>query len=147
MSGVLVLNAGYEPLHRVTLNHAVRMLARQVAVVEEAVEGRTFGPYPMPKVLRLVRYVALRWRHRVPSWSRSRLLERDGHRCGYCGEKAGTVDHVVPLARGGETSWLNTVAACFKCNNKKGSRSAKSAGMSLRFDPFIPTWWQVSINR
>ena len=64
MAGVLVLNAGYEPLQRVSLAHAVRMLHRRVAVVEEAVDGRTFGPYPLPAVLRLVRYVQMRWRHR-----------------------------------------------------------------------------------
>jgi len=60
MSGVLVLNAGYEPLHRVSLAHAVRMLHRQVAVVEQAVDGRTFGPYPLPAVLRLVRVAGRR---------------------------------------------------------------------------------------
>ena len=95
MTGVLVLNAGYEPLHRVSLAHAVRMLHRRVAVVEEAVDGRTFGPYPLPAVLRLVRYVQMRWRHRgVPTWSRAGMLARDGHVCAYCGRRALTVDHV-----------------------------------------------------
>jgi hypothetical protein len=30
---VLVLNAGYEPLHRVTLQHSIRMLVRSVAEI------------------------------------------------------------------------------------------------------------------
>jgi hypothetical protein len=60
---VLVLNASYEPLQRVSLRHAIKMLVREVAVIEEEAEG-TFGPFPKPKVLRLVRYVVTRWRHR-----------------------------------------------------------------------------------
>lgn len=43
MGSVLVLNAGYEPLHRVSYQHAIRMLVREVAVVEESVEGATFA--------------------------------------------------------------------------------------------------------
>jgi len=38
--------------------------------------------------------------------------------CQYCnrrGERL-TVDHVVPRSRGGETSWVNVVAACLRCN-------------------------------
>lgn len=147
MSSVLVLNAGYEPLHKVSLRHAVRMLARNVAVVEESVDGRTIGPWPLPRVLRLVRYVAMRWRHRTPSWSRTRLLQRDGGVCAYCGGPARTVDHVVPVCRGGMSDWLNTVAACWKCNNRKGSRTLGESGMSLRVEPFVPAWWHVSPAR
>ena len=43
MEGVLVLNKGYEPLHRVSIQHAIRMLVRGVAEVEKAVEGQNFG--------------------------------------------------------------------------------------------------------
>lgn len=68
---VLVLNAGYEPLHRVSLQHAIRMLARNVAVVEEIEHGQTIGPYPRPRVLRLIRYVTMRWRRKAPRWSRT----------------------------------------------------------------------------
>jgi len=143
VESVLVLNAGYEPLHRVSIQHAIRMLARNVAIVEEAVEDRMFGHFPFPRVLRLVHYVHLKWRHKVPSWSRMRLLERDKGRCAYCGAKAATVDHILPRCQGGETTWLNTVAACFKCNNKKGSRTAKQAGMTFVQEPFTPTWIDV----
>jgi 5-methylcytosine-specific restriction endonuclease McrA len=142
MTGVLVLNAGYEPLQRVSLAHAVRMLHRQVAVVEEAVDGRTFGPYPLPRVLRLVRYVQMRWRNRrgVPTWSRSGMLERDAHLCAYCGTTgASTVDHVLPRSRGGASSWLNTVAACLDCNHRKRDRTPQEAGMRLRYEPHVPT--------
>ena len=43
--------------------------------------------------------------------------------CHYCGENVGrdelTMDHVVPLSRGGRSTKGNLVAACKACNNKK----------------------------
>ncbi|MCF8145564.1 MAG: HNH endonuclease [Deltaproteobacteria bacterium] len=43
--------------------------------------------------------------------------------CYYCRRRVGretlTMDHVVPLARGGRSSKGNIVAACKECNNKK----------------------------
>lgn len=143
MSGVLILNASYEPLHRVSIRHAINMLVREVAVVEEAVDGAQVGPFPMPRVLRLVRYVFLKFRAAVPRWSKTRLMERDGRVCAYCGKRATSVDHVLPSSRGGKSSWLNTVAACVKCNNRKDDRTPEEAGMRLRFEPFEPSWRQV----
>lgn len=112
--GVLVLNAGYEPLHTVSVPHAIRMLVRDVAVVHEAEDGLAYGLFPRPKIVRLLRYVVMKWRYtQPPRWSRRGVLARDGHRCAYCGQRATTIDHVVPLSRGGaRTDWLNTVAAC-----------------------------------
>ena len=44
-------------------------------------------------------------------------------KCYYCGQMVGrenlTMDHVVPLIRGGKSSKGNLVAACKECNNKK----------------------------
>jgi 5-methylcytosine-specific restriction endonuclease McrA len=144
--GVLVLNAGYEPLHTVSVPHAIRMLVRDVAVVHET-DGTDFGGlFPRPKVVRLVRYVVMKWRYSgPPRWSRRGVLQRDGHTCAYCGRRATTVDHVLPLSRGGErTSWLNTVAACGgtarSCNARKADRTPAEAGLSLRITPRVPSW-------
>jgi 5-methylcytosine-specific restriction endonuclease McrA len=63
--------------------------------------------------------------------TRARLLRRTGWwkrkiaagRCHYCGRKVApaklTMDHVVPLARGGKSVKNNLVAACKECNNRK----------------------------
>ncbi|GAA1563077.1 HNH endonuclease [Actinomadura kijaniata] len=141
---VLVLNASYEPLQRVDLRHAIRMLVREVAVVEEAEEGRTIGRYPMPRVLRLVRYVAMRWRHgKRPPWSKRGVHLRDRGRCQYCGGRGHTIDHVVPQSRGGPDTWENTVLACGKCNNRKGNRTPAEAGLNLREPPRVPRWEEL----
>lgn len=43
--------------------------------------------------------------------------------CHYCGRaapaKALTMDHIVPMARGGRSTKGNVVPACKDCNNKK----------------------------
>jgi 5-methylcytosine-specific restriction endonuclease McrA len=141
MSAVLVLNADCGPLHRVSLRHAIRMLFRQVAVVHEAQPDARIGVYPLPTVVRLVSYVVTRWRHsRGPAWSRAGVLIRDGRRCGYCRGAASTIDHVVPRSRGGGNDWANTVAACGRCNNRKGDRTPSEARMPLLVRPFAPTW-------
>lgn len=44
--------------------------------------------------------------------------------CHYCGKQVGreqlTLDHVVPLARGGRSNKGNVVPACDACNKSKG---------------------------
>jgi 5-methylcytosine-specific restriction endonuclease McrA len=138
---VLVINADLGPLHRVSLRHAIRMLCRRVAEVHEAEPDRLIGVFPLPKVVRLVQYVVTKWRYTAgPAWSRSGVLNRDGHRCGYCTGRATTVDHILPRSRGGRNTWANTVAACGGCNQRKGDRTPAEAGMRLRFKATTPTW-------
>ena len=51
----------------------------------------------------------------------SRRVERGI--CYYCGSNVGpknlTMDHIVPLSRGGKSKKGNIVPACKECNNKK----------------------------
>lgn len=47
------------------------------------------------------------------------ILERDNHRCQYCGKPATHVDHIIPKSRGGSDNLSNLVAACAKCNLNK----------------------------
>ncbi|MFC8065537.1 HNH endonuclease [Streptomyces sp. NPDC057293] len=39
--------------------------------------------------------------------------------CVYCGAPAKSVDHVVPVARGGSGEWTNLAPACLSCNSSK----------------------------
>ncbi|MFO7937927.1 MAG: HNH endonuclease [Kiritimatiellia bacterium] len=54
------------------------------------------------------------------AWWRRQL---DSGICHYCGKKVGadnlTLDHIVPVARGGCSSKGNVVPACRDCNQKK----------------------------
>jgi 5-methylcytosine-specific restriction endonuclease McrA len=53
---------------------------------------------------------------------RTRILRRDNHTCFYCAAEANTVDHRIPVARGGTDDDSNLVAACASCNGTKGTR-------------------------
>ena len=61
------------------------------------------------------------------AWARVRTLlspqifERDGYRCLSCGTEAQlTVDHIVPVARGGGHELSNLQTLCRSCNSRKG---------------------------
>lgn len=137
MADVLVLNASYEPLQRVSLRHAIKMLVREVAVVEEIDEG-TFGPFPVPRVLRLVKYVVTSWMHRRSKICTKSAIKARDKQCAYCGGRAETVDHIVPRSRGGTLTWDNAVAACMRCNHSKADRTPAEAGMVLLILPSRP---------
>jgi 5-methylcytosine-specific restriction endonuclease McrA len=141
MTGVMVLNTDNTALHTVSVQHAIKMLVRQVAIVEEARDGHQIGPYPWPLVLRLIRYVKTTFIYaRTPAWSKRGVLRRDHHLCAYCTGTADTVDHLVPQSRGGRNTWLNTVAACTRCNNLKANRTPGEAMMRLAWKPWVPSW-------
>ncbi|KOX09686.1 HNH endonuclease [Micromonospora sp. NRRL B-16802] len=128
-------------MHRVTVQHAVRMLCRRVAEIHEAEPDQVIGVFPMPRVVRLVRYVVTRWRFGAgPAWSRAGVLRRDNRCCAYCGGPASTIDHILPRSRGGRNTWRNTTAACYACNQRKGDRTPAEAAMPLRREPVNPGW-------
>ncbi|MGW1141167.1 HNH endonuclease [Streptomyces zhihengii] len=142
MRTTLVLNASFEPLSTVSLNRAVVLVLQDKAVVEQshpALRVRAAAvELPVPRVIRLCRYVRVPFRRQAP-WSRRGVLVRDQHRCAYCGRRATTVDHVVPKSRGGADSWMNTVASCAEDNHRKADRTPEQAGMPLLHQPFVPS--------
>jgi 5-methylcytosine-specific restriction endonuclease McrA len=140
----LVLNADYRPLSYYPLSlwswqDAVKaVFLDRVSIVAEY-ETCVRSPsteIKIPSVIVLKDYVKPQKR---VAFTRFNLFLRDEFQCQYCGAKGDlTFDHVVPRARGGITSWENVVAACSKCNLKKGSRSLQQSSMSLRKPPRAP---------
>lgn len=56
-----------------------------------------------------------------------RIPRKSGDRCVWCGKKVflgyeGTIDHFIPLKKGGTNDEVNLVLMCHECNQKKGSR-------------------------
>lgn len=64
----------------------------------------------------------------VSSTLRKQVVERSGNHCEYCGlSQAGQaatfhVDHVVPIAEGGQTTEANLALACVSCSLRKSAR-------------------------
>jgi 5-methylcytosine-specific restriction endonuclease McrA len=141
VAGTLVLNASYEPLCVVPMRRAVVLVLAEKAFVVEAGEGflhSATNSVPIPQVVRLARYVRVPYRRQVPLTRRA-VLARDAHRCVYCTVKADTIDHVVPRSRGGRNEWTNVVAACARCNHRKGDRLLSEMGWTLSRTPSQPS--------
>lgn len=89
----------------------------------------------------------------VPPLTNRELFRRDQHTCMYClvtlPDHKLTRDHVKPLAQRGTNIWTNVVAACVKCNQKKGCRTPEQANMKLHAIPYTPNYaeWLVLRNR
>jgi 5-methylcytosine-specific restriction endonuclease McrA len=140
MGAALVLNATYEPLCVVPLRRAVVLVLAEKAVVVESSDDVMHSErlsLPVPTVVRLSRFVRVPYRRDVPLTRRA-VLERDGHSCVYCGIRADTIDHVRPRSRGGTHVWTNVVAACAKCNHRKGDRLLHEIGWHLSVPPAQP---------
>jgi 5-methylcytosine-specific restriction endonuclease McrA len=140
VSGALVLNATYEPLCVVPLRRAVVLVLAEKAVVVEAgaaVMHSERMSIAVPTVVRLAHFVRVPYRREVPLTRRA-VFDRDGHVCAYCGNRADTIDHVRPLSRGGPNSWTNVVAACARCNHRKGDQLLSELGWHLPVAPAQP---------
>jgi hypothetical protein len=77
------------------------------------------------------------------------LFGRDRHMCAYCGGVflAGKLsrDHVVPVSKGGEDTWMNTVTSCVKCNTHKGAKTLERSGLQLLYVPYEPNHYENMI--
>ena len=64
-----------------------------------------------------------RRRARINYHHRAVLLERDGSACLVCGAGADlTIDHIVPISRGGSDDLSNLQVLCRRCNSSKKDR-------------------------
>lgn len=86
-------------------------------------------------------------RRRTPRFSRYNLHLRDMFTCQYCytklPQKDLTLDHVIPISRGGKTNWNNIVSACKPCNGKKGNNLYPKPKKT----PYQPDYYELANNR
>ena len=98
------------------------------------------GPVRVPTVVVAANYAKVPM-HRPRFGSRG-IWERDGGVCQYTGRKLapheGNIDHVVPLSRGGASTWDNCVLAHREVNSKKADRLPQEVGLRLLRDPVVP---------
>ena len=139
----IVLNGDFTYLCTVGWKRALKLaLAGKVRVLKysDTVIRCVGNAFNVPAVVSLIRVVRMVYGNRVP-FSKRNVLIRDGHKCVYCGIRGGdlTIDHVIPISKGGKTDFDNCVACCGTCNDRKGARTPRKAGMFLRKRPFQPT--------
>jgi 5-methylcytosine-specific restriction endonuclease McrA len=141
---IVVFSQNYLPISRVNIRRAIVLLltgkAEPLAMMNVPV-WKVRSPsqvIEVPEHIRLtIKGKERAWR--VPPVNRREVLRRDHHTCQYCGSTHNlTLDHVVPLSRGGSHTWDNVVTACERCNQRKGNRTPEEAGMVLRSKPRAP---------
>ena len=145
MNRALLLNASREPLAIIRDRDAVELYLEQLAFPIEY-SGEVFHSPSInvlvPSVLALYQYVVMPAKHRSIMLTTRNVCARDGHQCGYCHRELasgdGTIDHIVPRARGGKNTWENVTAACRKCNGKKGRHTLEELGWTLDRKPYRP---------
>lgn len=164
---VLVLNRLWQAVNVCTVERALSLLfIGHANVVHPTADGSldTYAfrdwcffhePGPDDPCVRAVglrvlppRIISLRVFDRYPrrdvKFTRHNVFERDAWTCQYCGrrpERHGiNLDHVVPRAHGGKTTWTNVVCSCIPCNSRKADRTPLQAGMRLLREPGKPRW-------
>ena len=153
MSDVLILNANAQPVNYLPLSvinwkEAIRyMYHDKCDVLEWYDDWLVRSPSwetKVPAVIMMKQYIKSKSEVR---FSKSNLYLRDQYKCQYCGHEFSrshlTMDHVVPISRGGKTEWTNIVAACNPCNSTKGNRM----DWKPKYKPYRPGYWELVRKR
>lgn len=162
-TSVLVLNRLYQPVNITTVRRAFALLYQGTAkAIDEQFQTFDFESWSelsaevhgkdairtVSTTLKVPRVIVLQVFDRFPRmhvrFSRQNIFLRDQSTCQYCNRRFPraelNLDHVIPRARGGRTTWENVVCSCIKCNLTKGSRTPEEAGMRLARPPARPRW-------
>ena len=140
---VLLLNNSFEPITIVNGKKAIIMLLLdKVDSVEKSsikIKSEKLIVF-LPRVIKLKSYVHIK--KRQISLTRKNIFDRDNHECQYCGNQKYplTLDHIIPKQKGGNDTWENLVAACSRCNIKKGNRLLNETNMKLLQKPVKPNY-------
>lgn len=165
----IVLNSSYEFLQVTGYKNAIKNLSlgkAEVVAYVDKIKGIVskasnelspyvkklieYGKYVI--VIRIIKMVRIIMRRQV-RWSKYNVLIRDNFTCQYCNAKIGdtrngikitkqTIDHIIPISRGGESTFENTVCCCPICNRKKGNKLPSE----IRMYPFKGSYKQPTIQ-
>jgi 5-methylcytosine-specific restriction endonuclease McrA len=150
MSSTLLLNADMQPVSLLPLSvvewqEAIRyMVLDKVKVLEwheDWIVHSARWQTRVPAVIMLNQYQKPKHTMRL---SKRNIFLRDAYTCQYCGttvtEVSATLDHVLPVSKGGKTTWENSATACKSCNYKKAAHVGK---MKPKITPYKPTFWDL----
>lgn len=153
MSDVLILNANAQPISFLPLSivqwkEAIKYLYHDKCdVLEWYDDWMVRSPSwetRVPAVIMMREYIKQKTEVR---FSKSNLYLRDLYTCQYCNTPPArmhlTMDHVLPISKGGTTCWENIVTACNDCNSRKGNRT----DIKPLHKPYRPGYWELVRKR
>lgn len=122
-----------KPLKRGSYRLPEHLKTKRVSeVTVKSVDGTTLDIQPAYGIRRLAKLV--KQREPIPQSLRIRVIRRDKGLCRYCGHEPFEIeiDHVVPVAQGGPTTYDNLVTACRLCNQRKKARTWRPKPIGYR---------------
>lgn len=153
MSDTLVLNADGNPysilpLSAINWQDAIRyMVLDKVHVLEWYDDWMVSSPTwetKVPAVIMVKKFVK---KNSNVRFSKFNVMLRDNFECQYCSvvltRSTATMDHVVPVSKGGKTSFTNVVTACNPCNSTKSDRT----DIKPKKEPVMPTYFDLVKNK
>lgn len=156
MERVIVLNRNYEFWTEVSIKKVLKWMVQnkiEIIVTHDTEEvGSVKLRMKMPLVVRLLNFIGYKPKSEIIPYSQEAVFNRDNFTCQYyhhdengkryrykCSEEDLTIDHILPVSRGGNSNFLNCVTACRICNEKiKKNKTPIEAGLELIRIPVIP---------
>jgi 5-methylcytosine-specific restriction endonuclease McrA len=154
MADTLVLNADAKPysilpLSTISWQESIKFLVlERVTVLEwydDWIVSSQNWETRVPAVVMVKNYIR---KNASVRFTKYNIFLRDQFVCQYCDSQLPhrtkcTVDHVVPISKGGRTNWQNCVTACGPCNVEKGDK----LGPRPRRQPYKPTYYDLVKNK
>jgi 5-methylcytosine-specific restriction endonuclease McrA len=153
MADVLLLNAdaqpvSYLPISTISWKEAILYMYLDKCTVLEWYDDWLVHSMQwetkVPAVIILKDFVRQKTQVR---FSKSNVYLRDQYTCLYCEcgvtRTNATLDHVLPLSKGGKTNWENIATACYKCNATKANKTV----MKPKYKPYQPGYWELVRKR
>jgi 5-methylcytosine-specific restriction endonuclease McrA len=152
MADTLVLNADAKPysilpLSTITWQESIKyFVLDKVTVLEWYDDWVVSSPNwetRVPAVVMIKKYIR---KNSSVRFTKFNLMLRDAYTCQYCDANLTrsqcTLDHVLPISKGGKTTWTNVVTACGPCNVAKGDKLFPKPNRI----PMRPTYYDLIRN-
>ena len=148
----LILNADAQPTNWLPLSviswqDAIRYMVLEKARVMEyyddwVVRSPTWET-AVPAIIMLTEYQKPK---RTVRLTKKNIYLRDNHKCQYCNikvtDKTASIDHVIPVSKGGKSRWDNLSTACRRCNSAKSDSIIQPNNQ-----PYRPDYWELANKR
>lgn len=137
-ANVLMLDVAFTPVKLINRRRALKLLFLDKAsevIPDKVIQLKKFlmrQPFPL-------------------KFSKRSVFIRDAWTCQYCGTNLSrtkvTIDHILPRALGGKSTFENCITACARCNMEKGHKLLKDMKRKPLNSPYHPTHTDIVPNQ